>query len=448
MARTKDMTYGKPGRLMFGFALPLMFGNVFQQMYTIVDTFVVGQVLGVEALAALGASEWFNWLVLGTIVGFTQGFSIIIAQRFGADDKEGLRRSVTMSTLLAVLFALGMLIFSQALARPMLIFLNTPENIVDLAIIYMRVTYAGVPVIMAYNTLSAILRALGDSKTPLYAMIIASFVNVVLDTLFVVVFHWGIAGAAYATVIAQLISCVFCYSVVRKISILKLRKEDWKPQFRMLKNILLLGAPTAFQNTIIAIGGLVVQYVINGFGFIYVAGFTATNKLYGLLEIAASSYGYSASTFAGQNLGAKKYHRIKEGIRAGCIMAVVTSAVISFIMLIFGRLIVALFISGEPSEVEAVIVVAHRYLNTMAVLLFVLYLLHLYRSALQGMGDTITPMISGIVELIMRISIILILPKLIGEWGLYFAEVAAWTGAEVLLMVMYYYRIHHLLKSE
>ncbi|QHQ60959.1 MATE family efflux transporter [Anaerocolumna sedimenticola] len=444
----RDMTVGKPSRLILGFALPLMIGNIFQQTYTLVDTIVVGQVVGVEALASLGAAEWPNWMVLGMIVGFTQGFSILIAQRFGARDNEGLKKAVGMSVKLAAVIAVFMLIISQLLARPVLEFLHTPENILSGSLIFLRIAYLGVPVIMAYNTLASILRALGDGKTPLISMIIASAVNILLDCLFVMGFQWGIAGAATATLIAQICSCIFCYQVIHRNSYLKMSKKDWELDFSVIKKLIALGIPSSFQNGIIAVGGLVVQYVINGFGFIFVAGFTATNKLYGLLEIAATSFGFAAATFTGQNLGAGKIRRIREGMRSGIIMAVITSGIISIIMLVFGRHILGLFISGTKEETTEVIKIAYRYLSIMAALLFILYLLHLYRSALQGMGDTITPMISGIVELCMRVLIILILPKLIGDWGVYFAEVAAWTGAEFLLMVMYYVRVHRFFVME
>ena len=444
MDRTKDMTVGKPGRLILLFALPLMVGNVFQQMYTMVDTIIVGRGVGVEALAALGASDWLNWMVLGIVTGFTQGFSILTAQRFGAEDGQGLRKSVAMSAMLSAGMAVAILIVSQLTARPLLRFLNTPANIVDDSLLYLRIIFAGIPVITAYNVLASVLRALGNSRTPLLAMVVAAFINVVLDLVFVLVFHWGVAGAAIATVAAQFFSCLFCLKAIRSLPILEMSREDWRPSKPVIKELIRLGTPMAFQNGLIAVGGLVVQYVINGFGFIFVAGFTATNKLYGVLELAATSFGFSMATYAGQNLGAGKLERIRSGMRSAVGMAVGTAVVIGAAVILFGRSIVGLFISGTPEEVAQVVEVAYTYLAIMGAMLIVLYLLHVYRSALQGMGDTIVPMISGIIEMIMRISIILILPALIGEFGVYFAEVAAWLGAAVLLMCMYYVRIRRL----
>ncbi len=447
MARIQDMTKGNPGKLIFFFALPLMLGNICQQLYTMVDTIIVGQGVGVQALASLGAADWLNWLILGISTGFSQGFSIMIAQRFGANDMEGLRKSVSMSYLLGGIIAIIATILSQLTALPILKLLKTPENILSGSLIYLRISFSGILIVMAYNVFASILRALGDGKTPLIAMLIASVINIILDMLFVFVFHWGIAGAAIATVVAQVFSGLFCLKAILKISFLKLKRSDWTLNQYMIKRLIQLGTPTAFQNIIISIGGMVVQYVINGFGFIFVAGFTATNKLYGLLEVASTSFGFSMATFTGQNLGAKQLTRIKSGVKTGAIMGIVTAALISCMMFILGEQIVSLFVSGEPNEIEQVIAVAKTYLMIMSALLPILYLLYIYRSALQGMGDTITPMLSGLIEFIMRVSVVLILPKIIGQSGVYYAEIAAWTGATILLMSTYYLKIRKLSQS-
>ncbi|MGI6200011.1 MAG: MATE family efflux transporter [Christensenellales bacterium] len=439
--RIKDMTQGKPARLILSFALPLMLGNICQQFYTLVDTAVVGQFVGVEALASLGAADWLNWLVLGVMTGFTQGCGILMAQRFGAGDHQGLRRSVAMSVGLSAVIAVAMTLLSQLACLPVLRLLNTPENILGNAILYLRIMFGGIAVVTLYNLLAAILRALGDSRTPLYAMLVASVVNIVLDLIFVVPFKWGVAGAAAATVIAQACASLFCLRAVLRIRILKMQREDFAPDRALAGRLVRLGAPLAFQNAIISVGGLVVQYVINGFGFIMVAGFTATNKLYGILELAAISYGYAVATFVGQNLGAGKIDRIRHGMRSGLVMALATSAVIGAAMLLVGRGVLSIFVSGEPDVVGQVLDVAYHYLSLMSVMLPVLYLLHLYRSALQGMGDTVMPMLSGIAELVMRIAAALALPLLMGAEGIYYAEVLAWLGAAVLLAAAYYRRM-------
>ena len=288
--RIQNMTQGVPAKLIFSFAIPLMLGNVFQQFYTVVDTAIVGQALGVHALAAIGAADWLNWLVLGMVQGFAQGFSIYMAQRFGADDHEGLNRSIGATVSLAAVISVVLLAISQVTMKPVLMMMNTPQEVMGGALIYLRIMFAGIPIIMAYNVLASILRALGDSKTPLYAMVAASVLNIVLDLLFVMAFHWGIAGAVVATVLAQLFAAIYCLRAVMKIRIIKLKKEYLLPERFMARRLLGLGMPVALQNMIIAVGGMVVQTVVNRYGVLFVAGFTATNKLYGILEIAATSF--------------------------------------------------------------------------------------------------------------------------------------------------------------
>ena len=447
MATIKDMTKGSPAKLIFTFALPLMLGNIFQQLYTVVDTAIVGQFVGVEALASVGAADWPNWMVLGIVTGFAQGFCILISQRFGAGDGDGLRRAVSHTYALGLLMGAIITLAAHLLAQPILTMLGTPDGVIGGSLTYLRISYSGILVVMAYNVLSSVLRALGDSRTPLVAMTIASAVNIALDLLFVCVFHWGIAGAAVATLLAQCVSALYCYAVIRRIGMLKLHRVDFRVDAPTVRRLLYLGAPMAFQNGIIAVGGFAVQYVLNGFGTIYIAGYTATNKIYGLLELAAISYGFAMASYAGQNLGAGRLDRIKKGMRAAVLMALATSAVISVLMLVFGKSILSMFISGEAAVQAEVLRVAYSYLSIMACLLFVLYFLHVYRSALQGMGDTVIPMISGLVELMMRIGVALTLSKVVVEYAVYLAEPAAWTGAAVLLIAGYYVRIHRLTRK-
>lgn len=437
-SNVKNMTTGKPVSLIIAFALPLMAGNAFQQLYTVVDTMVVGKALGVSALAALGAAEWMNWLMLGIIQGLTQGFAILMAQEFGAGNMEKLRQATGSSILLSFISALVLMISGQLAARPVLELLQTPPEIIDHTLLYLRLIYYGVPIVMAYNLLASILRALGDGKTPLYAMIVAAFTNIFLDLLFVLVFHWGIAGAAIATLIAQLISSLYCLWNIRQIDLLSLKREHFKLQAKLSKKLFLLGMPMAFQNAIIAIGGMIVQSVVNTYGVIFIAGFTATNKLYGILEVAATSYGYSMVTYAGQNLGAGRVDRIRKGMRAANGIAVLTSLAISACMLIFGRFILGLFISGTPRQTAQALDVGFFYLTIMSLFLPVLYILHVTRSAIQGMGNTVLPMVSGITEFIMRTLTAYLLPLAVGEIGIFFAEVMAWIGADVILITSYF----------
>ena len=361
-----------------------------------------------------------------------------MAQAFGAGDREGLKKVVGASALLSLLGACVLLAFDQAMARPLLTALQTPEEILPDALLYLRILYCGVPVVMAYNLLATILRSLGDSGTPLRAMIVACFINIGLDLLFVMVFHWGIAGAAIATVIAQAGSGVFCLLRLRKMTILKLDWSHLRLERHMAVRLLSLGFPTALMNMIIAVGGMIIQMIVNGFGVLFIAGFTASNKLYGLLEIAATSYGYAMTTYVGQNLGAGRLDRIKKGMGAACVLAILTSLAIMAVMLVFGRNILGLFLSGTPQEIAQAMEVAYGYLSIMSLCLPLLYLLYVFRSATQGMGNTVLPMLSGVMEFAARLSAALTLPRIFGEAGIYYAEVLAWLGAVVILVPSYF----------
>lgn len=437
-ARIQSMTEGKPAKLIFTFALPLMVGNVFQQLYTVVDTMVVGKYLGVGALAALGAADWMNWMMLGIVQGFTQGCAIRMSREFGAGNYPRLRDVIGNAGVLSALFSLLLVGAGQLAARPVLILLQTPGGILGDALLYLRIMYLGVPVMMAYNLLACVLRSLGDGKTPLQAMAVASVTNIVLDLLFVMVFQWGIAGAAAATLIAQVVSGLFCLYHIGRLEVLRLSRDNLRLQKEVAPQLLGLGFPMAFQNCIIAVGGMIVQFVVNGSGVVFIAGFTATNKLYGVLEIAATSYGYAMITYVGQNLGAGRYRRIRQGVRAALAIAAATSLVIAAVMLVFGRVILSGFISGTPREVEQAMETAYFYLAVMSVGLPVLYVLHVMRSAVQGMGNTALPMVSGVVEFIMRTVTALYLPLAVGEVGIFFAEPAAWLGADVVLAASYF----------
>lgn len=443
----KNMTTGKPAKLLLAFSFSLMAGNVFQQLYVVVDTMVVGKYLGVTALAALGASDWLNWLMLGVIQGLTQGFGIRMAQDFGAGSMEDLKKSVGNAAVLSMLSAAILLVIGQLGARPMLMLLQTPPEIIEFSLLYLRILFAGVPIVMLYNLLACILRSLGDSRTPLNAMIVASVTNIVLDCLFVLGFGWGIVGAASATLIAQAVSGGFCFFYIRRITFLKMERTDFHLNRDLTVRLFFLGLPMAFQNAIIAIGGMIVQFAVNGYGVIFIAGFTATNKLYGLLEIAGTSYGYAMVTYVGQNLGAGRMDRIRAGMRAAMGIAMGTSVFIAVCMLVFGKYLLGLFISGTPEVVEQTMQIAYFYLAVMSVCLPILYVIHVTRSALQGMGNTVLPMLSGVAEFVMRTLSVIFLPMLFGRVGIFFAETAAWVGADVVLVISYFYVVKKLKSS-
>ena len=440
-ARTRDMTRGNPTKLILSFCLPIIAGNLFQQFYSLVDTLVIGQVEGVTALAAVSAAGWLDWTVLGLAMGMAQGFSIQIAQSFGAGDYAGMRRAAGQSLLLSALLTVVLTALSEALLWPVLVLLRTPENTIALTCQYLRVIFGGVVFVMAFNLLSGFLRSLGDSRTPLIAMTTAALCNIGLDILFVAVFRWGVNGVSIATVLSQCLSSLICLAALRKLPVLQLSPADWKPDPRMMRRLMILGVPVAFQNLIISIGGLVLQRVVNGFGFIFMAGFNAATRLTGLIELAGNSLGSAVGTFAGQNLGARKLDRVRLGLRRSAQIAVGLALAVALLVVMFGRSVLSLFINDDPALVEQVLTVGCRYLYVASAGLFMLYLLFVYRSTLQGLGDTVTPMVSGIIELVMRIGNALLLPLLIGEWGVYFAEISAWIGAAIFLIWGYYRRM-------
>ena len=441
-------TKGSPWRILLLFSLPLMAGNIFQQMYTVVDTAVVGKVLGVEALAALGAVDWLNWLTLGVTQGFAQGFSILMAQKFGAGEQERLRRVITNSIFLALLCAAGLTVLSEAAAGWAISLLKTPEEIRPISMSYLRILFGGLPVVMAYNLAAAILRALGNGRKPLIAMVIASLTNIGLDLLFVMGFHWGVQGDAAATLIAQSQSAAYCIWHIRRISVLQLKREDWKAEGKLCGTLLKLGLPMAFQNTVISVGGMIVQMIVNGFGVAFIAGMTATNKLYGILEVAATSYGYAMVTYSGQNLGAGKLRRISEGVRAGLVIAMLTSVAIAAVMLGFGRWILAWFMQEDGGTSARALDIAYHYLVVMSICLPILYILHITRSCIQGLGNTVLPMASGVAEFVMRTGAALLLPAAFGQDGIMYAEVLAWLGADLILIPSYLYVIKRLKRIE
>ena len=435
--KIQDMTSGSPASLLIRFALPLMAGNVFQQVYTVVDTMVVGKALGVGALAALGAADWLNWMMLGMIQGFTQGFAILMAQAFGAKDFSQLRKVVGNSSVLCIVSAVLLVVFGQLLLEPVLRLMQTPAEIFGDSRLYLRIMYTGIPIVMAYNLFACVLRAMGDGRTPLYAMIVSCGVNVGLDLLFVLVFHWGIGGAAIATLIAQGCSALFCLWQLRRVDTMKLGADDIRPDIGLAGRLSRLGSTMAFQYMLISVGGLVVQFVVNGCGVLFVAGFTATSKLYGVLEIAATSFVFAVVTYVGQNLGAGRIDRIRLGQRSAYLLSLITSVIIAAVMILFGKFILSGFISGTDQEVEQAMKIAYHYLVVMSTFLPALYILYVARSALQGFGNTVLPFLSGVVELIMRVGAVFLLPPIVGQQGIFYAEILAWIGADFVLMPGY-----------
>jgi putative MATE family efflux protein len=387
-------------------------------------------------------------MMLGIAQGFTQGFCIRMSQRFGAQDIDGLKRTLGTSVLLTAAVAVLGTLISQLGLPVFLRLMQVPAYLIPSATRYSRIIMGGFTAVCFFNLCSSTLRAVGDSKTPLMAMVVASVTNIALDIVAVFVLHWGIAGAAAATVFSQLLSGVLCAVKIVQTPELRFERHHLTLKPAAVKDLMGIGIPGAAKNVIIAAGGMVVQTVVNSFDSMsFIAGFTATNKLYGLLEIAALSYGYAVTTYVGQNYGAGQWKRIRSGVRAANILALGSSLVIAAVMLIFGRQIVGAFLSGTPEEILQATNVGYVYLAYMSICLPVLYILHVSRSAVQGMGNTILPMVSGIAEFVMRTGGVLLLPVLMGEQGIFLAEISAWVGADLILIPSYFITLKQIAKK-
>lgn len=443
----RDMTSGSPMKLIVGFAVPIFLGNLFQQLYSVVDAMVLGRAVGADALAAAGSTQALSFLVLGFITGLTHGYAILIAQRFGAGDYVGVRRTAANAGYLAAVSSLIITAASLLGARALLEVMHTPEDIFRDALLYIQVIFIGTAAAVAYNMFSGILRALGDSVSPLVILVVSSIVNVGLDVLFVVVFQWGVAGAAWATVLAQALSSAMCFAVLRRLELMRFQREDWRGDRDVIRALLRLGVPVGIMNSITAMGIMILQSVVNGLGSVTVAAYTAGSKLMNLALQPGDILGIAVGTYVGQNLGAGRLDRIRAGVRQSALLSLAINIVMGLVLALFGRELTAVFVSGTE---EAVIEAAYPYFVITGAGVWIVGLLFLYRFALQSLGDTFIPMVSGGVELGMRVGAVLVLDRCfdMGFYAVCWAEVAAWLGAGVLLAAGYYARMAKLSRQE
>lgn len=435
MANTLDMTRGRITGLLAKFAVPLLLVNILQVLYTLIDSVVVGQLLGIDAFAAVGASWAYYWLFLSAILGVSQGFGTLFAQRFGAKDPEALRRAFAMACLLTVAGGAAFSAGGALLCGPALGWLGTPVDIIDQAAVYLRISTSGLWIAFGYNLLAAMLRGLGDSRTPLEAMILSTLLNIALDLILVA--PLGVAGVAMATLISQSVACAYCLRKLRRVPQAKLARADFRWDAKAAGALLRLGLPLGFRNAVISVGGLAVQNAINGYDTVFVAGITASRRLNDLLWIIGSALDGALATFVAQNFGAKQLARIRHGVAIGRNMMIGAAVVILALALVFGRTLLGLFFSGEAALAGEVLDVAQRQLTVTALGVPVLYMLFLYRSALQGLGNAMIPMLSGFLELGLRLVCVLLLLPLLGEWSVYLADAAGWAVAAPLLYVAY-----------
>ena len=440
---TKDMTRGNPLRLILAFALPLLLGDLFQQFYNIADTVVVGRTLGVDALSAVGATGGITFLIVGFAQGMTAGLSVLTAQRFGAGDMDGVRRTFAVNLLISAAVTAVLTAVSLLCVRPMLEWMRTPADIIDRTHAYLSVIYGGIFASILYNLLANTLRALGDSRTSLVFLIVASAFNIALDFVFILLFQLDVRGAAIATVASQLLSGICCALYIRRrFPVLHLRREDFRASWRTLRGHLRMGLPMGFQSSLIAIGSIVVQIALNSLGKTAIAAFTAASKVNALTS-PVGSFGIATATYVAQNYGAGNLPRIREGVRRGALLNLIVVALATGIILPFGQSIVRLLVGNEPQ----VIALAHIYLLCACAGYPFLALLFIYRYALQGLGRSFMPTFAGMMELVMRLVMTLALAGPLGFTGVCLANPMAWVGSAVPLVIAYWITMRRMLRA-
>lgn len=442
----KDMSKGNPLWLLTAFAFPLFLGNLFQQFYQVVDTIIVGRFVGVEALAAVGCTGGFSFIVIGFSQGLGAGFSVLICQSFGAKDYKRMQKAYAMAILCSVLSSAVISILFFSLSKPLLLAVNTPANIIDMANTYISVIYIGIIACIFYNLFSAILRAVGDGKSPLIFLIISSVLNIAFDLLFVLVFPWGCFGVAFATILSQGISAVLSYIYIMKnFAFFRFEKGDFAIDRNICRKLWRLGLPGALQFSVCAIGVIIVQISINSFGSDYVAGYAIGTKIEGLITQAFPAIGMAISTYAGQNLGAGNIARIRKGFKAGLLMCIITTIISQSCALVLATPLTNLFISGTISP--AVINSSVLYLRIVSYFFLPLSLIFLFRTGCQGLGSGFIPMASSVIELALRVLTAFLFPYFWGFTGLCFASPAAWVGAGFILPVFYHHQMKVIIRK-
>ena len=434
MAKTRDMTVGSPIKLIFGFFLPLLFGLLFQQLYNAVDTVVVGRFLGVTALAGVGATGALNFLILGFCTGTCAGFAIPVAQKFGEHDFAGLKRYAVNAIMISVAFSLVVGTIVSCLCRTFLEWMGTPADIIDDAFAYLFVIFLGIPVVMLYNVLFGIIRSMGDSRTPVLYLIIASLINVVLDLLFILVLHTGVEGAAIATVVSQAVSALLCMNYIRHSQVLIITKQDWKLDGQCCKQLLGMGLPMGLQYSITAIGSILLQTGINGLGSHAVAAVSTGNKVTQVICCPLDALGTTVATYGGQNIGAKKLDRISKGMVSCLLFGTLYSIVAYFIIRYLGPTLLSLFIGPEETSViEQAQYFIVRWVNFCIPLMMV----YLFRFMIQGLGFSKLAVFAGVFEMLARGLISLFWIPAAGFEAVCYASPVAWIAADAFLIPAY-----------
>ncbi|MBE6902188.1 MAG: MATE family efflux transporter [Ruminococcaceae bacterium] len=433
MAQVYDLMQGKVSRLILSFYFPMLFTNLLQQIYNIADTAIVGKGLGDAAVAAVGNMGSLTFLVVGFSVGLTNGFSVSIAHSYGRKDMEELRRCIASSVVLSALITVILTVVSVVFLDELLRLLDTSSEIMSDSLLYGHILFGGLICTIFYNMCSAVLRALGDSKTPLIAIVVSSIVNVGLNYITIFLMDMGVDGPAYATIISQLISALICFARLRRIEMIRLHRSDFKVEIGMYLELIRNGIAMALMNSVTAVGSMVVQFFVNGLGLAYTSAFSVCMRYLNLFIDPACTAGFTMSAFTSQNYGAEKYSRIREGLRVCLTIAFVSYIIFGTVLVFFPKTIVGFMLNEEST-----IAIAAEYLPPCGIMLFAVDFLFVYRSGVQGMGYPLVPMLSGIAEMVMRILIVVLFVGGLGFVATAYAGIAAWVAALLMNMFAFY----------
>lgn len=440
-----DLTNGRPMKVIFLYTIPLLLGNFFQQFYSFIDTLIVGKTISVNALASVGATGGLTALVIGFAQGITSGLAILTARKYGAGDMKGVSKSFASGIIISLAITVIFTLIAVLIAYPLLVIMQTPKELIHDSFIFLEIIFAGIFSFVGFDFLGNTMRALGDTRVPLFFLIISTVLNIVLELVFILVFHLGVAGAGLATVTAQTITFVVLYFYIRKkIPYLILSRSDFKIDKAEIKELLGISMPMGFQSSIIAIGSIILQFMLNTLGADAVAAYTVAGRIEQIATLPAMSFGIALVNYTSQNLGAKKFKRILRGVKEGAILSIGSSAIIGILLVFFGESISTLFMNGNQPKILHLIQIYYYFNGTMY---FVLSILFIVRYTLQGLGNQKAPTIAGIAELLMRVFASVVLIKAFGFIGAAMANPLAWIGSTLVLISTWNLTIKQLRKK-
>lgn len=427
-----DLTNGRPMKVIFLYTIPLLLGNFFQQFYSFIDTLIVGKTISVDALASVGATGGLTALVIGFAQGMTSGLTILTARKYGANDEKGVRQSFASGIIISVFIAVVFTIVALLIAYPLLVAMQTPKVLIHDSFIFLEIIFAGIFSFVGFDFLGNTMRALGDSRVPLFFLIVSTVLNILLELVFILYLHMGVAGAGLATVVAQTITFVILYFYIRKhIPYLILTRSDFKIDKKEIKELLSISLPMGFQSSIIAIGSIILQVMLNTLGANAVAAYTVAGRVEQIATLPAFSFGLALVNYTSQNLGAKKFDRILQGVKAGITVSVGSSLVIGGFLIVLGRNISHLFMNGSQESVLHLVQIYYWFNGSTY---FILSILFIIRYTLQGLGNQKAPTIAGIAELLMRVFAGIVLIRFFGFYGAALANPLAWIGSVLVLV--------------